>query len=175
MKTILRTRPALFALASLALIGATGCRAVRERRTERTADRVAEVMSTGDTAVYLTPFGAPTRPFSPAVRVGNLIYLSGQIGTGGADANGNALAPGGIEAETRQTLENIRTTLAAVGSSMDKVIKCTVMMADMKEWDRMNAVYRTFFKPGRLPARSALGANGLALNARVEIECIATA
>jgi 2-iminobutanoate/2-iminopropanoate deaminase len=175
MKTILRTRPALLALASLALIAATGCRAVRERRTERTADRVAEVMSTGDTAVYLTPFGAPTRPFSPAVRVGNLIYLSGQIGTGGADANGNALAPGGIEAETRQTLENIRTTLAAVGSSMDKVIKCTVMMADMKEWDRMNAVYRTFFKPGRLPARSALGANGLALNARVEIECIATA
>ena len=79
------------------------------------------------------------------------------------------------DAQTRQTLENIRTTLAAVGSSMDKVIKCTVMMADMKEWDRMNVVYRTFFTPGRLPARSALGANGLALNARVEIECIATA
>lgn len=169
-----RTRPALLALASLALIVTTGCRAVRERRTERTADRVADVMSASDTAVYLTPFGAPTRPFSPAVRVGNLIFLSGQIGTGGADANGNALVPGGIEAETRQTLENIRTTLAAVGSSMDKVIKCTVMMADMKEWDRMNVVYRTFFKPGRLPARSALGANGLALGARVEIECIAT-
>jgi reactive intermediate/imine deaminase len=107
--------------------------------------------------------------------VGNLIYLSGQIGLDNPAANGSTLVPGGIEAETRATLENIRTTLLAVGSSMDKVIKCTVMMADMKEWDRMNAIYRTYFTPGRLPARSALGANGLALGARVEIECIATA
>lgn len=173
MKTLLRARTA-FVLVTVAL-AATGCRAVRERRTERVAERVASVTSAGDTAVYLTPFGAPTRPFSPAVRVGNLIMLSGQIGTGAADASANGLVPGGIEAETRQTMENIKTTLAAVGSSIDKVIKCTVMMADMKEWDRMNAVYRTYFKPGRLPARSALGANGLALGARVEIECIATA
>ncbi len=136
---------------------------------------IATAVTAGDTAQYLTPFGTPTRPFSPATRVGNLIFLSGQIGTSAADASGSTLVTGGIEAETRQTLENIRTTLTAVGSSMDKVIKCTVMMADMKEWDRMNAVYRTFFAPGRLPARSALGANGLALGARVEIECIATA
>ncbi|MBX7119341.1 MAG: RidA family protein [Gemmatimonadaceae bacterium] len=163
-------RPALLALCAVAL-AATGCRAVRERRTARVADRIAA----GDTAVYLTPFGAPTRPFSPAVRVGNLIYLSGQIGLDNPAANGSTLVPGGIEAETRQTLENIKATLAAVGSSMDRVIKCTVMMADMKEWDRMNAIYRTYFAPGRLPARSALGANGLALGARVEIECIATA
>jgi 2-iminobutanoate/2-iminopropanoate deaminase len=165
------TRRSTLMLVLVAALAAGGCRAVRERRV----DRVATAVAAGDTAVYLTPFGAPTRPFSPAVRVGNLIFLSGQIGTSGADASGSTLVPGGIEAETRQTLENIRTTLAAVGSSMDKVIKCTVMMADMKEWDRMNTVYRTFFKPGRLPARSALGANGLALNARVEIECIATA
>lgn len=121
---------------------------------------------------YLTPFGVPTRPFSPAVRVGDLIFLSGQIGTD-ASANGGLIA-GGIEAETKQTMENIKRTLEAVGSSMDKVVKCTVMMADMKEWDRMNVVYREYFAPGRLPARSALGANGLALGARVEIECIAT-
>jgi len=121
---------------------------------------------------YLTPFGAPTRPFSPAVRVGDLIFLSGQIGTD-ASANGGLIA-GGIEAETKQTMENIKRTLEAVGSSMDKVVKCTVMMADMKEWDRMNVVYREYFAAGRLPARSALGANGLALGARVEIECIAT-
>lgn len=124
------------------------------------------------TLEYLTPFGAPTRPFSPAVRVGDLIYLSGQIGTD-ASANGGLIA-GGIEAETRQTMENIKRTLEAVGSSMDKVVKCTIMMADMAEWDRMNVVYREFFAEGRLPARSAFGATALALGARVEIECIAT-
>lgn len=122
---------------------------------------------------FLTPFGPATRPFSPAVRVGGLIFLSGQVGTS-ADATGG-LVPGGIEAETRQTMENIKTVLDSVGSGMDRVVKCTVMMADMTEWDRMNEVYRTYFAEGRYPARSAIGANGLALGARVEIECIAAA
>lgn len=126
-----------------------------------------------DTAQYLTPYGPPTRPFSPAVRVGDLIFLSGQVGVN-ADASGGLVA-GGIEAETRQTLDNIKKVLTDIGSSMDHVLKCTVMMADMKEWDRMNTVYTTYFTPGRLPARSAFGANGLALGARVEIECIASA
>lgn len=121
---------------------------------------------------YLTPFGAPTRPFSPAVRVGDLLFLSGQIGTD-ASANGTVV-PGGIEAETRQTLTNIKTVLDSIGSGMDKVVKCTIMMADMAEWDRMNVVYREFFAADRLPARSAFGTSGLALGARVEIECIAT-
>lgn len=119
---------------------------------------------------FLTPYGPPTRPFSPAVRVGNLLFLSGQIGTT-ADAAGGLVA-GGIEAETRQTMENIKDVLTRVGSSMDRVVKCTVMMADMAEWGRMNTVYATYF-PNHKPARSALGANGLALGARVEIECIA--
>jgi 2-iminobutanoate/2-iminopropanoate deaminase len=155
------------ALLALVLVAATtGCR-MRVGRTARAADAPAPVE-------YLTPFGAPTRPFSPAVRVGNLIFLSGQIGTD-ASASGNAVVPGGIEPETRQTMENIKRVLEAVGSGMDKVVKCTVMMADMREWDRMNAIYRTYFPAGKLPARSALGANGLALDARVEIECIATA
>lgn len=122
---------------------------------------------------YLTPFGAPTRPFSPAVRVGDLIFLSGQVGRTGAAA-GDTSAASGIEAETRQTMENIKRVVEAVGSSMDKIVKCTVMMADMAEWDRMNSVYLTYFTEGHLPARSAFGANGLALGARVEIECIAT-
>jgi reactive intermediate/imine deaminase len=122
---------------------------------------------------FLHPFGAPTRPFSPAVRVGNLVFLAGQIG---ADASASgAVVSGGIEAETRQTLENIKRVLSAVGLGMDRVVKCTVFMADMKEWDAMNAVYRTYFTAPNFPARSALGANGLALNARVEIECIAAA
>ena len=68
-------------------------------------------------------------------------------------------------------MENIRGSLEAYGSSLDQVVKCTVMLADMKEWGEMNEVYRTYFKSERLPARSALGANGLALGARVEIEC----
>ena len=120
---------------------------------------------------YLTPYGPPTRPFSPAVRVGNMLYLAGQIGVK-ADASGQ-LAPGGIEAETRQTLENIRDVLQRSGSSMDRVVRCLVMMADMREWDRMNVIYAQFF-PGPKPARSAFGATALALGARVEIECIAT-
>lgn len=122
---------------------------------------------------YYQPFGKPTRPFSPAVRVGNLVFLAGQMGTD-PSANG-ALVPGGITAETRQVLENITRVLGAIGLSMDDVVKCTVFLADMREWDAMNEVYRTYFKPDRLPARSALGASGLALNGRVEIECIAAA
>lgn len=127
----------------------------------------------GTDAQFLTPYGPTTRPFSPAVRVGNMLYLSGQIGTAGANAAASAVVPGGIEAETRQTLENIKDVLEKSGSSMDRVVKCTVMMADMREWDRMNVVYASYF-PKNKPARSALGANGLALGARVEIECWAT-
>jgi reactive intermediate/imine deaminase len=84
------------------------------------------------------------------------------------------LVPGGIEAETRQTLENIRAIVEESGSSLDRVVKCTVMMADMAEWPRMNAIYAAFF-PNPKPARSAFGTTGLALGARVEIECIAAA
>ena len=107
-------------------------------------------------------------PFSAAVRVDNLLFLSGNIGNIPGTLN---LAEGGIQGETRQTLENIRTALETFGSSMDKVVKCTVFLADMSEWNAMNEVYRTYFK--NPPARSALGANGLALGARTEIECIA--
>jgi len=120
--------------------------------------------------VFLTPFGKPAGPFSPAVRVGDMLYLAGQIGT---DSTG-AVVKGGIEAETRQTLRNISDVLQKTGSSMDRVVKCTVFLADMKEWPAMNSVYTTFF-PKNLPARSAFGATGLALNARTEIECIAVA
>lgn len=118
---------------------------------------------------FLAIYGTPTLPFTPAVRVGDLLFLSGQIGT---LPGTTTLVSGGIEAETRQTMENIRDVLTRVGSSMDRVAKCTVMMADMAEWSRMNTVYTTFF-PNHKPARSALGASGLALGARVEIDCIA--
>ena len=100
-----------------------------------------------------------------------MLYLSGQIGTDPSAAG--RVVPGGIQAETRQTLENIKDVLERSGSSMDRVVKCTVMMADMAEWDAMNVVYTTYF-PRNKPARSAFGASGLALGARVEIECWAT-
>lgn len=107
-------------------------------------------------------------PFSKAVRVGHILYLSGELGT---DSTGK-LAAGGIQAETRQALENIRATLARHGSDLDHVVKCTAMLADMAEWGAMNEVYVTFFKAS-LPARSAFGTSGLALGARMELECIA--
>lgn len=109
-------------------------------------------------------------PFSAAVRVGDTLYLSGQLGNKPGTVG---LVEGGIQAETRQTMENIKMTVEKYGSTMDHVVKCTVFMADMAEWGAMNEVYVTFFKPDKVPARSALGASGLALDARVEIECIA--
>lgn len=109
-------------------------------------------------------------PFSAAVRVDNMLYLSGVIGT---DPNSTSLTPmsGGIAAETRRALEIIQEELTTFGSSMDRVVKCTIFLADMDEWAAMNEVYVTFFETP--PARSALGANGLAIGARVEIECMA--
>lgn len=110
-------------------------------------------------------------PFSEAVRVGKTLYLSGQIGVVPGTLK---LVPGGIREEARQTMENIRTTLHAHGYSMSDIVKCTVMLADISEWTAFNEVYASFFS-GRYPARSALGANGLALGARVEVECMAVA
>ena len=107
-------------------------------------------------------------PFSEAVRVDKMLYLSGQIGI---DETGN-LVLGGIAAETRQAMENIRATLERHDSSLDQVIKVTVMLADMAEWSKMNEVYVTYFEK-HLPARSSFGTTGLALGARVEIECMA--
>ncbi len=120
---------------------------------------------------YLKTPRAMALPFSDAARVGNILYLSGDIGI---DYTTMKIVPGGIKAETKQTLDNIKATLEKYGSSMDNVFKCTVMIADMKEWPLMNEVYVTYFKKDRLPARSAIGANGLALGARVEIDCLAT-
>ena len=110
-------------------------------------------------------------PFSVAVKVGNMLYLSGQVGI---LPGGSELALGGIQGETKQAMENIKMVLEKEGSSMKQVVKCTVFMADMAEWEAMNRVYVTFFDADRMPARSAVGVSGLALGARVEIECLAT-
>ena len=108
-------------------------------------------------------------PFSEAVRVGDTLYLSGQIGLAPGTMK---LVPGGLEPEARQALENIKGTLEAHGLTLRDVVKCTVMLADIAEWSAFNEVYKRYFT-APYPARSALGANGLALGARVEVECIA--
>ena len=115
------------------------------------------------------PPAPATLPFSEAVRDGDLLFVSGQIGNVPGKLE---LVPGGTRAEAAQAMENIRAIVERNGSSMSRIVKCTVFLADMKEWGAFNEVYRAAF-PGELPARSALGANGLALGARVEVECIA--
>jgi reactive intermediate/imine deaminase len=117
---------------------------------------------------YLTSEQMKGLPFCEAVRVGTMLYLSGMVGMDSS----MKLAPGGITEETRQAMDNIKAILERYGSSLDHVIKVTVMLADMSEWEEMNKVYVTYFTKN-LPARSALGVNGLAFGARVEIECIA--
>lgn len=119
---------------------------------------------------YVPMAGRSDRPFSALVRVGPMLYLSGQLGT---DTTGH-LVPGGIAPETAQALANIRALLEAQGSSLDRVVKCTAMLADMAEWGAMNQEYIRFF-PGHRPARSAFGTTGLAMGARIELECTALA
>lgn len=121
--------------------------------------------------VFIHPDGPPANPFSPAVRVGNLVFVSGTLGTVGT---GLTLVPGGIQPETRQVMENIKRTLAAAGLGMDRLVKCTAYLADLSEWPAMNAVYRSYFADGKYPARAAVQAT-LLNGARVELECVAAA
>ncbi len=114
------------------------------------------------------PFAGMGYPFSESARVGDLLFLAGQIGE---DADGN-LVPGGIKAEAEQAMLNIEAALARRGLSMEHVVKCTVFLADIAEWATFNEVYTKHFS-SPYPARSALGASGLAADARVEVECIA--
>src|SRR5687768_18432950 len=113
---------------------------------------------------YLTSENMKALPFSEAVRLGNVLYLSGQMGIDQA----MYLLPGGIAAETRQALENIKNTLEKYGSSLEHVIKVTVMLAEMSEWGQVNKVYLECCSKN-LPAHNAFGAGGLALGERVEI------
>lgn len=149
------------ALAPLAILLAASALAVPAAGAQETAPEV-EFLDAG------TVLPADL-PFSEAVRVDGVLYLSGMVGVvPGTDS----LVAGGIGPESRQTLENIEAVLEAHGSSLDEVVKCTVFLADIGEWDAFNQIYRTFFS-APYPARSALGADGLALDARVEVECTA--
>ena len=129
---------------------------------------LAPAVASAQAPQFLNTNPQSTAPFSPAVKVGNMLYLAGQLGT-----DHGKLVEGGIGPETRQALTNIKTVLEANGSDMEHVVKCTVFLADMKEWPAMNDVYRTMFTAGKFPARSAFGTTGLANSARTEIECLA--
>lgn len=113
--------------------------------------------------------GATNPNLSAAVKAGALLYFSGQLGTGPG-----GLVTGGIKAEAQQTLENIKRVVEAAGSSMERIVKCTVFLADINDFGSMNEVYRTFW-PKDPPARSTVAVAGLVLNARIEIECIGLA
>jgi reactive intermediate/imine deaminase len=112
----------------------------------------------------------PGRPFSLAVHTGDFVFVSGQLGT-----DDKGLVAGGFEAQSRKAMDNVSDILKGMGFGMDHVVKCTIMIADMAKWADFNKVYVSYFKPGRLPARSALGANGLALGGEIEVECMAYA
>ncbi len=111
---------------------------------------------------------AANLPFSLAVRVGDVLYLSGAVG----NVDGKfELVPGGIEAESKKTMESIGNVLRLAGASYDDIFKCVVYLADMSEWGAFNKVYTPYFKPGRFPARTAIAARELIMGARVEVEC----
>jgi reactive intermediate/imine deaminase len=120
-------------------------------------------------------YGTPTLngqrlPFSRAVRVGDVLYLSGAIGRGP-----DGKPPEGIEAQAKATMDDIGETLKLAGLGYKDLFHCTVFLSDMKNWADFNKVYFTYFPDGPLPARSAVGVNGLALGALLEIECQAYA
>jgi|SRR5690625_2400442 len=110
-----------------------------------------------------------TFPFSEAVRVGDTVYLAGQVGN---IPGGTELAEGGMKGEAKQVMDNIQTSLNAHDMSMNNLVKCLVMLTDMSEWGDFNEIYQSYFEEGRYPARSAIGVTELAFGARVEVECI---
>jgi 2-iminobutanoate/2-iminopropanoate deaminase len=131
---------------------------------------VIAACATSTSRVEFRPRPGAAGPFSEAVRAGDILFLSGVLGT---DSTGR-LASGGIGPETRQALENVKAVLARNGLAMDRVVKCTAMLADIADWPAMNTVYASYF-PGPKPARSAFAAGALVLGARIELECTAAA
>lgn len=149
------------------LVAVSGCRF--ESRTDRAADAAPSTRRQ-----IIQPEGVARLPvFSSAVRSGDFIFLSGALGAL-PGVTPPQLVEGGIEAETRQTMDNIIAVLNAAGATLQDLIKCTVFLADIDDYAAMNSVYVEYF-PADPPARSALAGSGLALGALVEIECIAVA
>ena len=113
-------------------------------------------------------FNGQRLPFSSAVRAGDTVYLSGSLGIGADGTLGEDIA-----AQSKNAMDGLGAALKQAGLGWRDVAKCTVFLADMKDWPAFNQVYVTYFPDGRFPARSAFGANGLAMGALLEVECIA--
>lgn len=154
-------RKTLIAIAAVGMMGIQAGTALAQR-----PDLQRYPVPDAAAAALRGPDGAP--PFSAAVRAGDMLYLSGSIGS-----TADGTLPRGIEAQTRQVMDNIREVLANAGASFDDVVRCLVMLEDMADWPAFNRVYVTYFDPARRPARSAFGADGLARGALVEVECTA--
>lgn len=158
-------RPKSVLVLLAALVGTVSC--TIEQRTDRDRPQATDTRKQ-----IIQPEGVARLPvFSSAVRSGDFIFLSGALGAL-PGVNPPQLVEGGIEAETRQTMDNIIAVLDAAGATLDDLVKCTVFLADISDYAAMNAVYVEYF-PSDPPARSALAGSGLALGALVEIECIA--
>lgn len=162
---------------TLALIGALGAGSCTVKpRTDipaQTSSAAQPAASAAHDREVVQPEGVARLPvFSTAIRTGNLLFLSGQVGAV-PGVTPPKLVEGGVEAETRQVFENIRTVLGAAGLGFGNLVKCTVFLADIADYAAVNAIYVTYFEGMDPPARSAVAGSGLALGARVEIECIA--
>ena len=116
------------------------------------------------------PLPTGPAPFSSSARVGDVLYLSGQIGI-----RPDGTLPETFEGQAKQTMENVGAELKSRGLGWGDVFKCTVMLDNMADWPKFNAIYVPYFPVGKLPARSAFGADGLALGALLELECMAYA
>jgi 2-iminobutanoate/2-iminopropanoate deaminase len=155
---------------AILLVLLVGCKSDRKESINTSVDNHSKDHKTGivkKTDPVFTPSSLPY-PFSSTVQVGDILYLSGEIGVAG---DGKGLVPGGIVPETHRMFELIKATLAQHGLGLEDVFKCTVMLADMSEWQMFNEIYSGYFESGKYPTRSAMGVSGLALGARVEMEC----
>tara|TARA_B110000902_G_scaffold63103_1_gene74774 strand:- start:403 stop:1317 length:915 start_codon:yes stop_codon:yes gene_type:complete len=131
---------------------------------------IAPLVSFGQNIEYINSkeHKSSGMPFSQATVVNGIIYISGQIG----DVN-NVVVDGGIGSETKQALNNLKSVLESMNHSINDIFKCTCMLSDIKDWPEMSKAYVQFFNRKNLPARSAFAGSGLALDAKIEIECLA--
>jgi reactive intermediate/imine deaminase len=163
----------LMKLSLLILLVLVSCKNGQDENANNSVDANPNIQKTdaevdlAKQAPIFTPSELPY-PFSSAVQVGDILFLSGEIGVA---VEGTGVVPDGIVPETNRMFERIEATLARHGLGLEDVFKCTVMLADMSEWQTFNEIYAGYFEPGKYPSRSAMGVNGLALGARVEMEC----